>query len=303
MDNHLKDFFSYIASEKGLAPNSVEAYQRDITAFASFLDQQGIHQLPEVKSTHLIDFLADRKAANYATASICRALMAIKVLFRFLTREGIIKSDIALYLETPKLWQTIPEVLSSREVDVLLAQPDIHTLVGARDKAIIEVLYGSGLRVSELCALKIYDVDDTFVRVMGKGSKERQVPIGKKAIEAIDHYLLHYRGQTNSDREQALFVSKRGKPMLRTDIWKMIKRYAKQGDINKNISPHTLRHSFATHLLDNGADLRVIQEMLGHASIGSTDRYTHISQSHLKAAFEAFHPRADAGMDGRAKSF
>jgi integrase/recombinase XerD len=244
---------------------------------------------PKVETSHLIAYLSKLNQENYASASICRALIAIKVFFRFLIREGIIQANPALYLDSPKLWQLIPEVLSSQEIDLLLKKPDVSTILGARNKAILEVLYGSGLRVSELCGLDIYHIDETTLRVMGKGSKERIVPIGEEAIHAIDHYL-QFR---NGDREKALFVRKNGNRMYRQDIWKMIKYLAIEAGIKKNVSPHTLRHSFATHLLDNGADLRIIQEMLGHASINSTERYTHVSNTRLQETFEAFHPRMD----------
>ena len=290
-DQQIADFIAYISSEKGLALNTVEAYQRDIKAFAQFLREQQNLSFAQTNTNHIVAFLGQFKAAGYASASLCRALIAIKVLFRFLTREAIVPVNIALYLQTPKLWQLIPDILAYEEVEALLKQPDPSTCQGARDKAILEVLYASGLRVSELCSLDLYSVDDTFVRVMGKGSKERVVPIGQAAVAAIDHYLLHYRASSDSHSQPALFISKSGKRIDRISVWKMIKRYAGQAGIVKNISPHTLRHSFATHLLDNGADLRIIQEMLGHASISSTDRYTHISRSHLQEAFQAFHPR------------
>ncbi len=190
-------------------------------------------------------------------------------------------------LESPKIWQLIPDILSLSEMECLLKQPNPDSAKGARDRAILEVLYASGLRVSELCQLKIEDVDDAYVKVNGKGGKEKVVPIGKKAIAAIDYYLS-FRDGTN---QNALFISNKGKPIHRVGVWKMVKRYAMQAGIRKNIFPHTFRHSFATHLLDNGADLRVIQEMLGHASIDSTDRYTHISCKHLHEAFQKFHPR------------
>lgn len=290
MNHQLDDFLAYIASEKGLSPNTIEAYRRDIEAFIVFLTSCKIADFIGVRAEHIIAFMANLKEKEYATATLCRTLVAIKVLFRFLQREGIVAFNVALYLQTPKLWQLIPEVLTCEEVDALLSQPDISTLIGARDKAIIEVLYGSGLRVSELCSLNLHSMDDHFVRVMGKGSKERMVPIGRKAIEAVDHYL-HYSENFKQEGDRPLFVTKNGKRLDRIAVWRMIKHYAKQAGILKNISPHTLRHSFATHLLDNGADLRIIQEMLGHASIGSTDRYTHVSRTHLQESFEAFHPR------------
>lgn len=287
----IKDFLDYIASEKGLAQNTVAAYSRDIHAFCIFLSTQNTAMFSHVNQEHVILFLSHLKSKNYASSTIYRSLVVLKVLFRFLKRENHILIDITHCFDTPKLWQLIPEVLTPQEVNRLLEQPDTLTLTGARDKAIFEVLYASGLRVSELCHLCIYSVDDHFVRVKGKGNKERIVPIGSKAIAAIDHYLGKYRHEKELDREQKLFLTKTGKMMDRITIWRMIKTYAKQAQIEKNISPHTLRHSFATHLLDNEADLRIIQEMLGHASINSTDRYTHISKSRLQKTFEAFHPR------------
>lgn len=291
LDTLLDDFSSYIGSERGFTPNTIESYQRDVQAFFHFLKRKAVLSILEAKEEHLIDFVSELKSNEYASSSIARNVIAIKVLCRFLKREGVISSNFALGLPTPKVWQLIPEIMSYQEIEKLLAAPDITTGLGIRDKAILETLYASGLRVSELCTLKIYDVDDQFVRVMGKGRKERLVPIGVKALEAIDNYLHTYRSLTDSEKVQELFVSQRGVPLSRLSIWKMIKTYAKKAGISKNISPHTLRHSFATHLLDNGADLRVIQEMLGHASISSTDRYTHISKSRLQQDFEIFHPR------------
>lgn len=288
MDDDLHDFLTYIASEKGLSQNTIEAYRRDNNALISFLNQQNITSFKVVNEGHLVAFLSSLKSAGYASSSICRALIAAKVLFRFLKRENLIENNISLYLDSPKLWQLIPDVLSYSEVESLIQQPDPSTMLGSRDQAIIEVLYGSGLRVSELCTLEVQDVNDSYVRVMGKGRKERLVPIGKKAIAAIDVYTNHR--QVSEDAKH-LFLSKSGRPLDRTMIWKIIKKNAELAGITKNISPHTLRHSFATHLLDNGADLRIIQELLGHANIGTTDRYTHISRSHLHDAFEAFHPR------------
>lgn len=285
MDEQLNDFLSYIASEKGLSRNTIESYRRDIIHFISFLEEQKISTLDAIQEMHIVRFLATLHDKHQASSSISRALIAIKVFCRFLKREGLIKHNAALYLDTPKIWQLIPEVMTTHEVELLLKQPDPSTSLGARDQAILELLYASGMRVSELCSLSIHAADETFVRVKGKGSKERLVPIGKKAVQAIDHYLVNFR---DGDRNESLFVSQKGGRIDRIDVWKMIKKYAKKAGITKNISPHTMRHSFATHLLDNGADLRVIQEMLGHASISSTDRYTHISRSHLQKAFDQF---------------
>lgn len=290
MQQDIHEFVSYLSSEKGLALNTLEAYERDVQSFLHVLPQEKVTSWNHVKQQHIIDFLAAKKSELYASSSLCRALIAIKVFFRFLKREGMISQNVALYLETPKLWQLIPEVLTPEEIDKLLMEPNPHTKKGARDRAILELLYASGLRVSELCQLKLYDLDDTAVRVQGKGGKERLVPVGSKAIAAVDHYLS-YRHQSVEERDEFLFTSRVNRPIDRITVWRMIKDYAFQAGIEKNISPHTLRHSFATHLLDNGADLRIIQEMLGHSSINSTDRYTHLSRHHLQEAFQAFHPR------------
>ncbi len=288
--SQLNDFITFLRSEKGLASNTIQAYYHDTNAFVQTLEPLGITSLAQLKQQHILSFLSHLKSQKYASSTICRALIAIKVLCRFLKREQITQTNIGLYFETPKLWQLIPEVLTCEEINLLLTQPDAHHPLGARDRAILETLYASGLRVSELCTLQIYDVDDTVLRVKGKGGKERIVPVGQPAIKAIDHYLT-YRDRWDSAENKTLFLTKTGSPMDRVMVWRMIKQYAKTAAINKNISPHTLRHSFATHLLDNGADLRVIQDMLGHSNISSTDRYTHISRNRLQESFEASHPR------------
>ncbi|HRD56356.1 MAG TPA: site-specific tyrosine recombinase XerD [Parachlamydiaceae bacterium] len=285
------DFLIYIASEKGLSQNTVAAYKRDVGSLIAFLKKSHINTFQEVEEKHLVSFLSDLKSKSYADSSICRTLIACKVFFKFLKREGILQDNITECLQQPKIWQLIPDVLSEEEIESLFSVCDSSTLEGARDLAILELLYASGLRVSEVCSLTIYDVDDHFVKVMGKGRKERIVPIGKKALFAIDHYLTHFRGDVQDDKHAYLFTTKKDKPVNRVFIWSMIKRYGKQAGILKNISPHTLRHSFATHLLDHGADLRIIQECLGHANIGTTDRYTHVSRRKLQNSFEAFHPR------------
>ncbi len=291
MKDQLTDFFLYISSEKGLSPNTLEAYQRDLSSFVAFLKTRGLTDVKAIAHENIVSFLSLMRTQNYSSSSVCRCMITIKAFFRFLKRENYVPNNLGLYLETPKLWQLIPDILSCKEVDLLLEQPDVTTMVGCRDKAILEVLYSSGLRVSEVCGLTLYSVDDHFVRVFGKGRKERLVPIGKRAVEAVDQYLSLYRSQFDSEKMQTLFLSQKGKPIDRTMVWRRIKTYGKQAGITKAISPHTMRHSFATHLLDNGADLRVIQEMLGHANISSTDRYTHISSQHLLQSFERFHPR------------
>lgn len=287
MQNDIKDFVTYLLSERGLSLHTSEAYQRDVESLLTFLKPYAIQNWQELQQQYILDFLGYKKNDDYASASISRTLIAIKVFFRFLKREGIIKDNVTLLLATPKIWQLIPDVLSLDEMEHLLKQPDPSHQRGARDRAILEVLYASGLRVSELCSLSIRDVDDEYLRIKGKGGKERLVPIGKKAIQAVDRYL-HFR---DGEVEEALFVGKGNRPVDRVTVWRLVKHYAQLAGITKIIFPHTFRHSFATHLLDNGADLRIIQELLGHSSITSTDRYTHVSCSHLQEAFQAFHPR------------
>lgn len=284
----LSDFLLYLQSEKGLSANTMNAYGSDLKSFFSFVS---VATVEEITQEEIIAFLTHKKSLEHASASISRALVAIKVFFRFLKREKQIENNPADALEGPKLWQLLPEVLSTEEINRFLLQPDPETFEGVRDRALLEMLYASGLRVSELCQLSLYDVDDEYVKVKGKGGKERLVPIHKKAICALDRYLSIYRDNWPSDKLQILFVTSKGKPIDRFTVWKLVKKYAKQAGIQKSISPHVLRHSFATHLLDHGADLRIIQEMLGHSNIATTDRYTHISQSRLKDAFSRFHPR------------
>lgn len=289
MLRELEDFSDYLKAEKGLSKNTCMAYERDIVFFQRYLFEKQIETFVAVTSDEIVDYLSLLKAKGYATASLSRILISIKVLYRFLKREKLISHNIASYLQTPKLWQLIPEVLSSQEVEMLLLSPSSSSFLDVRDKAIIEILYGSGLRASELCTLKLSSIEESFVRVMGKGSKERLVPIGRMAEQALTQYLQK-RSERNCSHEY-LFVSQRNQRLDRTAVWRRIKYHAKKAHIKRRFSPHNLRHSFATHLLDNGADLRVIQEMLGHANISSTDRYTHISQSRLQNAFDAFHPR------------
>lgn len=287
MDEKIADFLDHLLCEKGLSSHTIEAYGRDVKMFASTL---GVSDWRAVDSDAILHFLSHLKDRSFASSSMCRALVAVKVFFRFLKKEGVVEVDLGRYFDTPKVWQLIPEVLTIEEVNALLLQPKGDDFIGARDKAILELLYATGMRVSELCKLKISDLDDTFVKVQGKGKKDRVVPVGKKAIEAVDVFLLNYRKEVKEENAP-LFVSLRGKPIDRVTVWSRVKVYARSANIRKSISPHTLRHSFATHLLENGADLRLIQDMLGHEDIGTTDRYTHVAGSRLKAAFHSFHPR------------
>lgn len=279
----IEEFGAYLRGEKGASSHTFQAYTRDV---ADFLKKR---EPASITGEDVSSYLASLKLKNYAPSSISRKFISLRVFFRFLIRENYLNSNCIEVFDTPKIWQEIPQILSQNEMNLLLEAPDLNNFEGMRDRAILETLYGCGLRVSEVCRLVISDVDDGFIRVFGKGNKERIVPVGKQALSAIDNYLVHYRDQF--ENSSALFVYKNGKGIDRYQIWSRVKLYAKQAGIKKNISPHTFRHSFATHLLDNGADLRVIQEMLGHESIATTDRYTHVSIEKLKKSFFEFHPK------------
>jgi integrase/recombinase XerD len=287
MDERIADFLDYLRSERGLSSHTIVAYGRDVQTFAAHL---GHANWRSVDSGSILQFLSHLKDRGFASSTLCRSLVSVKVFFRFLKKEGVVDVDLGRYFNTPKTWQLIPDVLTIEEVDALLAQPKKEDFIGARDKAILELLYATGMRVSELCKLRICDLDDTFVKVHGKGKKERVIPVGRLAIEAVDAFLVRFRGET-FEENAPLFVTLRGKPIGRVSVWARVKAYADSAGIRKSISPHTLRHSFATHLLENGADLRLIQDMLGHEDIGTTDRYTHVTGTRLKAAFHSFHPR------------
>ncbi|NCF70066.1 MAG: site-specific tyrosine recombinase XerD [Chlamydiales bacterium] len=288
---YLDDFMLYLRSEKGVSKNTLEAYQRDIQKFFDFLNTRGVSDITLVDDVLLSDYFMELKSKQFASSSYSRFLVALKVFFRFLKRESYLEDDLEMFFQGSKIWQKVPDYLSEEEIKLLLKTCPSNA-EGARDKAIIEMLYGCGLRVSELCGLKVNDIGDDFVKVMGKGDKERMVPIGSKALEAVDHYLAQHRqcfeSETHSDY---VFLAKSSKPIDRFFVWGMLKKYSKKAGIQKNVSPHTLRHSFATHLLENGADLRLIQELLGHVNIATTDRYTHISTKKVSSSFNKFHPR------------
>ena len=293
MEDQVDDFFLYLSAERGLSINTLNAYQRDVNLFLDFIQGGGL-SFESVDQESMIQFLQRLKDKEYSSSSICRCFIALKVLWKFLKRENYITHNAIQYMETPKIWQLIPNILSKSELEILFNQADTSKPIGLRDRAILEVLYSSGLRVFEICALDIYDIDDKQIKVRGKGGKQRVVPVGRKAIQAVDEYLVNRETLQKIDNK-ALFLTLRGRRIDRVSVWRMIKKYQKEAGIEKSISPHSLRHTFATHLLDNGADLRVIQSMLGHASIASTDRYTHVSKRKLQEAFEQFHPRNECG--------
>lgn len=286
-EDFITPFLAYLMAEKGLSSNTIAAYRQDLLLFFAWVKKP----VQEIREEEMIGFATELKARHYAESSIRRMLVTLKVFFRFLCHDRHLKHNPMQHLDGPKVIQWIPEVLTLQEVEALLKMPDTTCEKGACDRAILEMLYASGLRVSEVCALNFFDIGEGMVRVVGKGGKERMVPVGQAAIDAVDHYLVNYRIDEEASKETPLFVSRRKMRIERGYVWKQIKMYAMKAEIRKNISPHTLRHCFATHLLENGADLRVIQEMLGHASVATTDRYTQVSSSHLVAAFHQFHPR------------
>lgn len=277
--------------ERGLAHNTCRAYGSDLTLLISWLREHDIASWQGVTTDHLVAFLETQRAAGCVTSTLFRKLMALRGFFRYLAAEGIIATDVSERVEAPALWKLLPDVLSEGEIERLLAAPDVTTQRGRRDKAMLELLYASGLRVSELVALPIAAVDlsEGFLRCMGKGNKERLVPVGKPACAAIGAYVRE-RGVV--DPSAPLFVTATGRAMTRINFWKRLRFYGKACGLTRPIHPHILRHSFATHLLTHGADLRVVQEMLGHADISTTQIYTHVDQRRLKAVHNRFHPRA-----------
>jgi integrase/recombinase XerD len=288
-------FLDYVVLERGLSERTREAYASDLVSFDAYLSRNGISTMNDVTRDHIVDYLMAERDRGLSVNSISRRLVAIKVYFAFLQREGLLGRNVTEVMDSPRLWKVLPSMLSQREIDRLLAAPQVDTKFGVRDRAILELLYATGMRVSELCDLKLDDVhfDEGYVRCFGKGSKVRIVPFGDAARRSLDTYLTEVRPLLEkAGPARHVFLTTRGKPFSRKSLWQMVKDYARKATIDKRVSPHTLRHSFASHLLANGAPLRVIQEMLGHADIATTQVYTHIDQHRLKSVHHQFHPRA-----------
>lgn len=290
---YLPIFLDYLAVEKGLAKNSLSSYATDLRRFGHWLRDQSM-DLESVERIHLVKYFQFLRGAGISARSVARALAAIRGLFRFLVAERHAKADPTENLENPKLWSSLPKSILPSEVDALLAAPDRATSDGLRDAAMLELLYATGLRVSELIRVRLDDLvmDAGFLRTIGKGSKERIVPFGDSARDAIVKYVESGRPDFDKYADPHLFLSRRGRPMSRQAFWMKIVHYARLAGIKAHISPHVLRHSFATHLLENGADLRSVQLMLGHADISTTQIYTHVSRARLQRMYEQFHPRA-----------
>lgn len=289
----LDQFMNQLKVERGLSANTLAAYSHDLLTFFDFLGRKGVAPL-EVTQDDLIAFVGEKRP-HLSARSLARCLVSIRMFYRFCVSEEKIETNPARLLGIPKLHQHLPDILSRDEVEALLSQPDVQTVLGKRDKAMLELLYATGLRVTELIDLRVNNInlDAGFVRTMGKGSKERIVPMGSQAMDALRQYLGGGRASLlKRGGSSCLFLSSRGRSMTRQGFWKIIKGYALKAGIVRRVTPHTLRHSFATHLLEGGADLRSVQVMLGHSDISTTQIYTHVAREKLRSIHEKYHPRA-----------
>jgi integrase/recombinase XerD len=291
----LDRFGDYLTLEQGTSPRTLEAYQRDVTRMVDYARVKGALAPGDITSRMLREFIYHLKDLGLSPASIRRNISAVRTYFRFLLGDGVVTRDPSERLETPRRWRTLPDVLTVEEMERLLAAPTLDDTFAFRDRAMLELAYGAGLRVSEWISVGVRDVlmEDKLVRVFGKGSKERLVPIGRSAIGAIATYIREQRPHLEKGAGKGvLFLNARGEPLTRMGAWKILRRYVERAGITKAVSPHTLRHSFATHLLEGGADLRAVQEMLGHADISTTQIYTHVDREYLRKVHKQYHPRS-----------
>jgi integrase/recombinase XerD len=291
----IRSFLSYLRIEKALSQNTIGAYRCDLEKFSMFAAERGLEKPEHVKRSDVVDFLGTLYLRKLDARSVARHLVSLRQLFRFLSSEELISEDPVVTVESPKFRQSLPQFLSVEEVDRLLAQPDVSSTLGLRDKAMIELLYSAGLRVSELCNLAVDDlhVEAGSLRCVGKGNKERLVPVGKSALTVLQQYIQKARPVILGERSSKyLFVNRRGTKLDRISFWKNLGSYGRKAGLRKALKPHMLRHSFATHLLDRGADLRSVQMMLGHSDISTTQIYTHVIEERLKQVYKAHHPRA-----------
>lgn len=293
LSKFLDGFSKYLYNEKGLSENTLISYKHDIEQYISYLEERGIKNIDAVNKTVVLTYLISLQKKGRATATISRSLASVRAFYTYLKRIDAIKNDPTIGLETPKVEKKLPQVLTTSEVDLLLNQPKCVDLKGYRDKAMLELLYATGIRVSELISLNISDVNLSLGFIRTTSGKERIIPLGTMCIKAIADYLQNSRSlMIKSEDEPALFVNCNGKRLTRQGFWKIIKQYKNKSNITKKITPHTLRHSFAAHLLENGADLKSIQEMLGHSDISSTQIYSQLIKSKIKEVYQKAHPRA-----------
>ncbi|MGB9627210.1 MAG: site-specific tyrosine recombinase XerD [Thermodesulfobacteriota bacterium] len=294
MNPYLDQYLHYLVIEKGLARTTVEAYSQGLNRFFDFLKKKGIQEIQSITKLEVKAFLLSLKKEGLSIKTVARNLSALRTFFRFLIHEGNLKFNPVEEIESPKVARSLPEVLTLKEVESLLEQPDLQTPLGIRDRAMLEMLYATGMRVSELTRLPNHQVnlEGGYVLLFGKGSKERVVPLGQEAIRWVSLYLKEVRGRLSKGRESPfLFLNRSGREMSRQMFWKNIKAYARKAGVQKRITPHLLRHSFATHLLERGADLRSVQLMLGHVDISTTQIYTHVTGERLKKVHQKYHPR------------
>jgi len=294
IDSLLDRFFHFLLVEKGLSDNTLAAYTRDLAEFGAFVRAKGVSRVSQIDTPLILKHLIRLREKGLSPRSRARHLVSVRGFFRFLEAEKILEKNPARLVDMPRTGMRLPDVITVEQVEKLLETPDMGHTLGIRDRAMLELAYGAGLRVSELVGSNLADLELSagFIRVMGKGSKERIVPLGEAAIEAINEYLVSSRPRLmRKGPSRFLFLSRLGKPMTRQNFFKMLKEYAVKCGITKNISPHSLRHSFASHLLEGGADLRVVQEMLGHIDIATTQIYTHVAREQLKKIHRQYHPR------------
>jgi len=294
-ESDISSFLAWVQLERGLSKNTVESYESDLIQCACFLQEKGAAHWEAVSLDHISAWISSLTIDGYAVASLSRKLSALRMLVRFLIGEGRLQNDFTELITNPKKGRFLPHALSIDEMERFLSAPDLNTSLGKRDRAIFELMYGSGLRVSEVSSVLVnaVNLEEGFARIFGKGSKERIVPVGGQAILAIRNYLHGGRSRLAKDHSGGeLFLSKRGTPISRKMIWVLVKEYARRAGIEKNLTPHGLRHSFATHLLMGGADVRVVQEMLGHADVGTTQIYTHVESQRLLEEHSNYHPLA-----------
>ncbi len=292
----IESFLNYLIVECGLSDNTIKGYKSDLRNFSNYLQGEGIKQFHDLRAKMIVTFIENEKQRGLSENSISRSLVTIKMLYKYMIMEGKISVNPMSSVSTLKLQKHLPEVLHYKAVEEILRAPDCNDKLGIRDKAILELMYATGARVSEIASIKVswINFDYGYIRCQGKGSKQRIVPMGAEASKSIRRYLQEVRPflvKIEGD-EPLLFLSRTGKKLRRENIWSIVKKYAVKAGIRSNISPHTLRHSFATHLLEGGADLRSVQEMLGHSNISTTQIYTHIDRKYLKSIHQKFHPRA-----------
>lgn len=294
LEAHVRTFLNAVRVEKGLADNTIKAYRRDLEKFVAFAQQRKL-STAHVQRSDIVDFLGTLYRKGLDSRSVARHLVTIRNFFRFALIECYVECDPSATIESPKFRRSLPEFLTVEEVDRLLRQPDTTSVTGLRDRAMIELMYSCGLRVSELCGLRVSDLqpEEGCLRCIGKGNKERLVPVGRQALEAVERYLRESRPKLLGDRTSAyLFLGQTGNTIDRVAYWQRLRDYGRKAGLQKSLRPHMLRHSFATHLLDRGADLRSVQIMLGHSDISTTQIYTHVVEQRLKQVYRAHHPRA-----------